>query len=173
MAAEERPNAFTSSYLPVTYKRMWDSQRVTRRSPQTYSTVDASALLALATTCYTPITLCLCSYWSAKHFNPSLSPRPRCQPKMINQRQVSNPKATPGASCLHTLPTILHACRLKYRTCEDFQKGSSFWGSGEWVRKCSNVSSSRCHFKSSRQYSIILYFINIKTTFFHLVHIIK
>ena len=57
---------------------------------KTYSSVDASALLTLATTRHTPITLCLCSYWSAKHFNPSLSPRPWRQPKMINQRQVSS-----------------------------------------------------------------------------------
>lgn len=71
-----KPIAFTCSYLPVAYKCMWDCHCMTLCSTQTYSTVDASALLTLATTHYTPITLCLCSHWSPKHFNPSLSPRP-------------------------------------------------------------------------------------------------
>lgn len=102
MPAEERLIAFTCSYLPVTYKCMWDCHRMTLCSTQTYSSVDASALLTLATTCYTPITLCLCSYWSAKHFNPSLSLRPWRQPKMINQRQVSTQKQHLGCpACIH------------------------------------------------------------------------
>lgn len=102
MPAEERLIAFTCSYLPVTYKCMWDCHCVTLCSTQTYSCVDASALLTLATTGYTPITLCLCSYWSAKHFNPSLSPRPLRQRKMINQRQVSTQKRHLGYSvCIH------------------------------------------------------------------------
>lgn len=55
---------------PLTFTRNYDPLQ-----DVTYSCVDASARLALATT-RTAITPRLRSYWSAKHFNPSLSPRP-------------------------------------------------------------------------------------------------
>lgn len=122
---------------------------------------------------------------SGKRFDPSLSRQATSSgPTMINQRQVSLVRERHlGAARLHTLPTILQRV-----TCGDYLEAELFIFSffflpgcffpGEWlkgrVRKCRNVSPpTRCHFKSSRQSGVILHFINIKTTFFHLLHIIK
>lgn len=105
--------SFTCSYLPVTCKCMWDSHCTTLCRSHTYSSVDASTLLALATTGYTPITLGLCSHRSAKHFNPSLSPRPWRQAEMIIQRQVNTQKRSPMVlCCFHALPMMLHGIIL-------------------------------------------------------------
>lgn len=107
LLTEERLITSTCSHLPVSSECMWGRRVVTLCSTQTYSFIDALVLLTLASTHHKPITLCLCSYRSAKHFNPSLSLRLWRQPQMINQRQADIKKATPKVPCLHTFPTIL------------------------------------------------------------------
>lgn len=108
LLTEERLITSTCSHLPVSSECMWGRRVVTLCSTQTYSFIEALVLLTLASPHHKPITLCLCSYRSAKHFNPSLSLRLWRQPQMINQRQADIKKATPKVSCLHTLPTIPH-----------------------------------------------------------------
>lgn len=156
------------------------------RSPwfRTYSAADASGAARQRpppgrTTDYSLSFVAIGRLSASIHLCPA---RPRCQAQMINQRQVSGKKSTESNTwgrlvCIR-YPQSFSARQLKYRTCGAFgRRQRFFFPLVEWlrgrVRKCPNVSSSRCHFKSSRQYSVILNFINIKATFFHLVHIIK
>lgn len=100
-----------------------------------YSAVDPSALLTLATTHYTPITLCLCSHWSTKHFNPSLSTRRWRQSQMINQFASLRPDTTTRLRCLHTFPIILHGRHVEYWAC------GRFWAKKVWLLSCGSDSS--------------------------------